>query len=182
MLIIQRFLFVIYKFPSAVATDEATKQAQKVGQTIAEQSGKLADTQTFKTIQDTAKIVKDEIDQSAFGRAAQMYKPPVKLRRRTDRDLEAEERIIVANAEATGITLHKDSKFYENWEKFKNSSKYFSKATEIRNKIEESDNYAIRLGLVAKEKVSNCFSLCIHMSLFTITGWYLRDICNKFSR
>lgn len=76
-------------------TEEATRQAQKVGQTISQKGEELSKTQTFKTISETAKAVKEEIDHSTFGGAgARVYRAPRVLRKRVERDPEAEQRII----------------------------------------------------------------------------------------
>lgn len=80
---------------AAKLTEEATKQAHKVGQTISQKGEEISKTQTYRTISDTAKAVKEEIDQSTFGGAgARVYKAPKKLRKRVERDPDAEKRII----------------------------------------------------------------------------------------
>lgn len=82
-------------FFSAKMTEEATRQAQKVSQTISQKGEELSKTQTFKTISETAKAVKEEIDHSTFGGAgARVYRAPRELRKRVERDPEAEQRII----------------------------------------------------------------------------------------
>ena len=76
-------------------TEEASKQAQKVGQTLSQKGEEISKTQTFKTISETAKAVKEEIDHSTFGGSgARVYKAPVYLRKRVQRDPDAEKRII----------------------------------------------------------------------------------------
>lgn len=87
--------YSLFNWFSAKLTEEATKQAQKVGQTISQKSEEISKTQTYRTISDTAKAVKEEIDQSTFGGAgARVYKAPKVLRKRVERDPEAEKRII----------------------------------------------------------------------------------------
>lgn len=76
-------------------TEEATKQAQKVGQTISQKGEELSRTQTYRTLSNTAKAVREEIDHSTFGGAgARVYRAPQELRKRLQRDPEAEKRII----------------------------------------------------------------------------------------
>lgn len=88
------FHYFLYS-PSAKLTEEATRQAQKVGQTISQKGEEISKTQTYRTISDTAKAVKEEIDHSTFGGAgARVYKAPKELRKRIERDPEAEKRII----------------------------------------------------------------------------------------
>ncbi|KAG7161155.1 mitochondrial import inner membrane translocase subunit TIM44-like [Homarus americanus] len=139
-------------------TEEATKQAQKVGQTISQKSEELSKTQTYKTISDTAKAVKEEIDHSTFGGAgARVYKAPVSLRKRVQRDPEAEKRIIQANAEARGVTLHKDSQFANSWQNFKDNNPYVNRILVWKTKLDESDNPLVRSSMLVKDKVSELF-------------------------
>lgn len=48
-----------------------------------------------------------------------MYVPPKKLRKRKDVIESVDSKIVQPNAEATGVELHKDSKFYQSWQNFK---------------------------------------------------------------
>ncbi|XP_071534869.1 mitochondrial import inner membrane translocase subunit TIM44 isoform X2 [Panulirus ornatus] len=139
-------------------TEEATKQAQKVGQTISQKSEELSKTQTYKTISDTAKAVKEEIDHSTFGGAgARVYRAPEKLRKRVERDPEAEKRIIKANTEAQGITLHRDSQFAQSWQNFKDNNPYISRVLVWKTRLDESDNPVVRASVLLKDKVSELF-------------------------
>ncbi|XP_069936060.1 mitochondrial import inner membrane translocase subunit TIM44 isoform X2 [Cherax quadricarinatus] len=139
-------------------TEEATKQAQKVGQTISQKSEELSKTQTYKTISDTAKAVKEEIDHSTFGGAgARVYRAPVTLRKRVERDPEAEKRIIQANTEARGVTLHKDSQFAQSWQNFRDNNAYINRLLVWKTKLDESDNPIVRASALVKDKVTELF-------------------------
>ncbi|MCL4125631.1 UNVERIFIED_CONTAM: hypothetical protein GTU68_007090 [Idotea baltica] len=138
-------------------TEEATKTAQRMGESISQKGEELAQSQTYKTISDTARIVKEEIDHSTFGKGGRVYQPPVVLRLRLDRDLEGERKIIEANTEATGITLHKDSKFSQSWQDFKNNNPYVNRIFEWRTKLDESDNPIVRASMVIKDKATELF-------------------------
>ena len=83
-----------------------------------------------------------------------MYRPPAELRLRRERDLEADSRIIEINTEATGITVHRDSKFSQSWQDFRDSNPYINKVLEWRAKLDESDNPMVRASLLVKDKVS----------------------------
>lgn len=48
-----------------------------------------------------------------------VYVPPKKLRKRKDVIESVDSKIVQPNAEATGVELHKDSKFYQSWQNFK---------------------------------------------------------------
>lgn len=139
-------------------TEEATRQAQKVGQTISQKGEEISKTQTYRTISDTAKAVREEIDQSTFGGAgARVYKAPKVLRKRVERDLDAEKRIIQANTEARGITLHKDSQFAQSWQNFKDNNPYVNKVLVWKTKLDESDNPLVRASMLMKDKMSELF-------------------------
>lgn len=48
-----------------------------------------------------------------------VYSPPVKLRKRKEVANSSPDKPVEANFDATGVELHKDSKFYQSWENFK---------------------------------------------------------------
>ncbi|XP_076063042.1 mitochondrial import inner membrane translocase subunit TIM44 [Oratosquilla oratoria] len=139
-------------------TEEASKQAQKVSETLSQKGEKIAQTQTFKTISSTAKAVREEIDQSTFGGAgARVYMAPTTLRKRVERDPVAEARIIKANTDATGVVLHKDSKFAQSWQNFRDTNPYVNRVLEWKTKLDESDNAVVRASLLLRDKMSELF-------------------------
>ena len=95
---------------------------------------------------------------------------------------------IEINTEATGIELHKDSKylfktsksfhlnkqnylfhrFYQSWQNFKDKNPYVNKVLDWKNKYEESDNAVIRASRLLTEKVvdimGGLFQVSIRMS------------------
>ncbi|KAB7494000.1 Mitochondrial import inner membrane translocase subunit TIM44 [Armadillidium nasatum] len=142
----------------SIKQKEATKTAQRVTETLSQKGEEITKSQTYKTLSDTARAVREEIDQSTFGKKGRVYRPPEVLRLRVERDVDMEEKIIQANTEATGITIHKDSRFTQSWEEFKNNNPYINKVLEWRNKLDESDNPLVRASLLLKEKVSDVFS------------------------
>lgn len=48
-----------------------------------------------------------------------MYSAPKVLRKRKEIGDTSDDRPVEANTEATGVELHKDSKFYQSWQNFK---------------------------------------------------------------
>lgn len=122
---------------------------------MSQKGEEIVKSQTYRAISDTAKIVKEEIDQSTFGKLGRVYQPPKVLKMRVERDLDFESKIIEANTEATGITIHKDSKFAQSWQDFKNNNPYVNKVLEWRMKLDESDNPVVRASILIKDKV--CF-------------------------
>ncbi|CAL4061814.1 unnamed protein product, partial [Meganyctiphanes norvegica] len=135
-------------------TEAASERAQKVGESIAQKGEEISKTQTYKAISETAKAVKEEIDSSAFGGAgARVYRAPQVLRKRLERDSEAEQRIIQADTESTGMTLHKDSQFSQSWQNFKDNNAYVNRVMEWKTKLDESENPIVRASVLVKDKV-----------------------------
>lgn len=133
--------------------EELSKSAKGVGETISETGKKFGQSNTFQSISEASKIVRNEIDtQSIQGR---VYRSPATLRKRIETNLTDENRIFEANTEATGIELHKDSKFYQSWENFKNNNQYVNKVLDWKIKYEESENPIIRASRLLTDKVTD---------------------------
>lgn len=66
-----------------------------------------------------------------------------------------DDRNIEANTDATGVELHKDSKFYQSWENFKNNNEYVNKVLSWKMKYDESENPVIRASRLLTDKVSD---------------------------
>ncbi|XP_031620838.1 mitochondrial import inner membrane translocase subunit TIM44 [Contarinia nasturtii] len=134
-------------------SEEISKSAKGVGETISETGKKIGQTNAFQSISEASEIVKKEIDtQSIQGK---VYESPVKLRKRKEMDLSSDSRIFEANTEDTGIELHKDSKFYQSWENFKNNNQYVNKVLDWKMKYEESENPMIRASRLLTDKVTD---------------------------
>jgi import inner membrane translocase subunit TIM44 len=153
---ITRGLFVnrrsLFKLiPTGQVGDSIGKQAQNVASSVADASAKVASTQPFQAVSNAAAVVRDEIDMGQLG--DRIYKPPAQLRKRSQPLSSAEMQDITPNTEAMGIELHKDSKFYQNWEKFKDSNPYVNKMLDWKIKLDESDNPVIKAGRLLTNKV-----------------------------
>lgn len=133
--------------------EELSKSAKGVTDTISEKGEQLGKSGAFQTITSTTKMIKDEMEtQSIQGR---VYRSPEKLRKRVEIVSNAEDRVVEANADATGMELHKDSKFYQSWEDFKNNNTYVNKILDWKMKYEESENPMIRASRLLTDKVSD---------------------------
>lgn len=60
------------------------------------------------------------------------------------RDGKEKEVEVEVNAEATGIKLHKDSKWYKQWEDFRETNKFVQTLFGMKMKFDESDNLIVR--------------------------------------
>lgn len=66
---------------------------------------------------------------------------------------EGEDAPMEANEDATGVELHKDSKFYQSWQQFKDNNPVVNKFVDYRVKYEESDNPVVRGARIVTDKV-----------------------------
>lgn len=142
-----------------VGKTELARKASKIGEdisksarTISEKTAELGKSQAFQSISQATAVVREEIDSQ--GIHARVYRPPGKLRKRVEFADMADERHVEANTEATGVELHKDSKFYQSWENFKNNNAYVNKVLTWKIKYDESENPVIRASRLLTDKVS----------------------------
>ncbi|CAL7941702.1 unnamed protein product [Xylocopa violacea] len=135
--------------------EEISKSAKEAAETISEKSQALGKTTAFQTISQTAEAVREELDHQ--GMHARVYVPPKKLRKRKDVADTVDVKIVQPNTEATGVELHKDSKFYQSWQNFKDNNPYMNKVLDWKIKYDESDNPVIRASRLLTEKLTNIF-------------------------
>ncbi|XP_076308499.1 mitochondrial import inner membrane translocase subunit TIM44-like [Tachypleus tridentatus] len=96
-----------------------------------------------------------KISESTFSRVG-VYKPPVKLRKRIEKpDVGSEDKVLTPNTEATGLELHKDSKWFQSWQNFKDNNPYVNKVFDWKMKYDESDNPVIRASRLVTDKISD---------------------------
>ncbi|XP_068154178.1 mitochondrial import inner membrane translocase subunit TIM44 isoform X2 [Drosophila tropicalis] len=134
-------------------SEELSKTAKGVSDTISDTGGKLGQSGAFQAISDTTKLIKKEMDTTSIDN--RVYRAPAKLRKRVQVDMTDSDRVVEANTEATGMELHKDSKFYQSWENFKNNNTYVNKVMDWKLKYDESENPVIRASRLLTEKVSD---------------------------
>ncbi|XP_046687908.1 mitochondrial import inner membrane translocase subunit TIM44-like [Homalodisca vitripennis] len=133
--------------------EELGKSARGAAETISESGQKIGKSGAFQTISQTAAAVKQELDTT--GMHAHVYRAPEKLRKRVDTDTVQDFKTVQANTEAMGVELHKDSKFYESWQNFKDNNPYVNKVLDWKIKYDESDNPVIRATRLFTDKVSD---------------------------
>lgn len=126
------------------------KSARGAAETITETGQRLGKTGAFQTISQTAAAVKQELDQGGID--SRVYQSPSKLRRRVETFADA--KVVSPDTESLGIELHKDSKFYQSWQQFKENNPYVNKFMDWKIKYDESDNPLIRASRTLTEKVS----------------------------
>lgn len=134
--------------------EDFTKSAKGFTDTISEKGQQIGRSSTFKTISQATEAVKKEIEDSQ-GMQGRVYKSPINLRKRVEVAESDAGRVYEANEDATGMELHKDSKFYQQWEDFKNNNQYVHKVMDWKTKYEESENPVIRASRLLTDKVSD---------------------------
>ena len=131
-----------------------TKSARGVTDSISQKSQELGKSSAFQTIQSATAVVREEISHQSIN--SRVYRSPEKLRKRIEfADLTTDDRHFDANTDAMGVELHKDSKFYQSWEDFKNNNAYVNKVLTWKMKYEESENPMIRASRLLTDKVSD---------------------------
>ncbi|XGW25167.1 hypothetical protein V3C99_006518 [Haemonchus contortus] len=134
---------------------EALRQARIAAEHVEKIAEKVGDTEVYKQVSTSMKVVKDEIDNITDVR---MYSRPEVLKKRTEGFTDAfANRTVEANEDATGITLHKESRWYAGWKKFSEENVYYNKLLDWKIRYEESDNVAVRLMRGVTERISSIF-------------------------
>ncbi|KAI1301460.1 Mitochondrial import inner membrane translocase subunit TIM44 [Halotydeus destructor] len=128
------------------------KQARSAAESIAKQGEQLGNTEAVKAIGKGVRAVQEGVD-IGIG----VYRPPEKLRMRVDRSAMSDEKPVEANTEATGIELHKESKWSQSWQNFKDNNQYVNKVFDWKTKYDESENPAVRVTRAITDKVSDIF-------------------------
>ena len=92
-------------FPGKL-TGSAKDRVQQVGQNLSQKGEEIAKTQAFQTMSNTARAVKEEIGNSALsGAGMRVYRAPTALRMRTERNPEAEERIMAVIVNSSEVKV-----------------------------------------------------------------------------
>ncbi|KAK2586837.1 hypothetical protein KPH14_009776 [Odynerus spinipes] len=137
--------------------EEITKSAKGAAETISEKSQALGKTGAFQAISQTAEVVRKELDHQ--GIQGRVYVPLTKLRKRKEvAETDLDDREVQPNTDARGVELHKDFKFYQSWQNFKDNNPYVNKILDWKIKYDESDNPVIRASRLFTEKLSYVIS------------------------
>ncbi|XP_022113187.1 mitochondrial import inner membrane translocase subunit TIM44 [Pieris rapae] len=134
-------------------TEDLSKSAKGAAESLADRSQKLGQSTAFKTISQATEVVRNEM--SPKGLEGRVYTSPIMLRKRVE--VAEEERTFAPDTETLGVELHKDSKFYQQWENFKNNNQYVNKVLDWKIRYEESDNAMVRGARFVSEKVGSLF-------------------------
>jgi len=142
---------------------EALKKASEIAgdakKVVGEKVDQIGKSGAFQAATSSAATLKKEIEGQRLG--GKVYVAPLKLRKRkqilgTDGE-EGESRTIEINEDATGVELHKDSKFYASWQAFKENNPVVNKFVDYRLRYEESNNPLVRGSRILTDKVQSLF-------------------------
>ncbi|XP_067619833.1 mitochondrial import inner membrane translocase subunit TIM44 isoform X1 [Eurosta solidaginis] len=134
-------------------SEEISKTAKGVSDTITEKGEKIGQTSAFQAISSTTEMIRQEIGSHSIN--SRVYRSPRTLRKRIEVEPSNDDRVVEPNADVTGVELHKDSKFYQSWEDFKNNNAYVNKVLDWKLKYDESENPVIRASRLLTDKVSD---------------------------
>ncbi|XP_038212737.1 mitochondrial import inner membrane translocase subunit TIM44 [Zerene cesonia] len=151
-------------------TEDISKTAKGAAESFADKSQKLGQTTAFRTISQATEVVKNEM--SPRGLEGRVYTSPASLRKRVE--VAEEERTFAPDTETVGVELHKDSKFYQQWEDFKNNNQYVNKVLDWKIRYEESENPVVRGARFVTEKVGSLFGNLFEKTELSKT---LTEIC-----
>lgn len=126
--------------------DTISTKAKGAAEEISRQGEYLKESKAFKTVSEASKTVGQEIDNVDM--LSSLYKPPTELLKRAERSTmsvgDVQKRTVEPNENVQSVELHKDSKWSENWRKFKEENPYVNKVFEFKIKYDESDNPLVR--------------------------------------
>ncbi|XP_064646315.1 mitochondrial import inner membrane translocase subunit TIM44-like [Lineus longissimus] len=139
-------------------TSSVGSAAGKAAESLGKSGEQIAQSQVFKTVSQGVVSIKQEIDETTLQRA-RIYKAPAKLKKRKQRGSlgEKEDKPLEADEETIGMVLHKDSKWFESWQNFKDNNQYVNKMFDLKMKYDESDHVLIRATRTFTDKMSELF-------------------------
>ncbi|KAF2367268.1 Tim44-like domain [Trinorchestia longiramus] len=136
-------------------SEDARERVAQMGSRISQTSETISKTRGAQTVRQMTQEMAQELKASELsGSRMKVYRPPTKLRMRRGVNPEAQQRIIEANLDATGVVLHKDSRFSQSWQNFRDNNPYVNRVLEWKNRLDESDHIIVRATSVVKEKLS----------------------------
>ncbi|XP_035224779.1 mitochondrial import inner membrane translocase subunit TIM44-like [Stegodyphus dumicola] len=138
-------------------TEEFAKSAKTAAEALAKQGEQLGKSTPLRAVAEGVKTVKEQIEEAQMA-GPRVYQTPVKLHKRSERSkMSTEQRVVEPNMEATGIELHKDSKWFQSWQNFRDNNQYVNKIFDWKMRYDESDNPVVRASRLLTDKVTDLF-------------------------
>ncbi|VDK42000.1 unnamed protein product [Anisakis simplex] len=139
------------------AAEEALKQARLAAESLEKAAEQIGDTQIYQNVSQTVKVVKEEIDDITD---VTMYSRPEQLKMRSVAYSTSAyaERVMEPNPDATGVQLHKESRWYAGWKEFSEKNVYFNKILDWKIRYDESENVAVRVLRSVTDRITSVFT------------------------
>merc|ERR1711915_1172201 len=134
-------------------TENITAKAKGASESLGQAAENISKSSAYRTASSAASSIKDELEGQTLG--GKVYRPPLLLRKRKE-TLEGGA-AMEADESSTGVELHKDSRFSQSWQNFKDTNPVVNKFVDYRVKFEESENPMVRSARVITEKVQDMF-------------------------
>jgi len=141
-------------------TENISAKTKGATESLGRAAENISKTQAYQTATSAASSIKGELESNTLG--GMVYKPPLVLRKRKDTPEGGV--AMEADDSTTGMELHKDSRFSQSWQNFKDSNPVVNKFVDYRVKFEESDNPLVRGARMVTDKLQDVFG-----SVFTNT-------------
>ncbi|RDD46341.1 Mitochondrial import inner membrane translocase subunit TIM44 [Trichoplax sp. H2] len=165
-------------------SEDLSNVASEAAKKVSDSSKSVGETQTFKTFSEGVKTIKEDLFEEGLNRA-QPYRSPEKLHKRTESDLQSkmkDEQQIQEDTDTTGVVLHKDSRWYQQWKQFKDNNPVVNGLFNLKMKYDESDNVVIRATRVVTDRLSDAFSGIFSPSEMSQTLAEISKIDPNFSK
>ncbi|XP_065314877.1 mitochondrial import inner membrane translocase subunit TIM44-like isoform X2 [Gordionus sp. m RMFG-2023] len=140
-------------------SEEITKQVKGAADTASKAGKTLGSTEAYKAISDSVKMIKEEIDDQT-SMHSMYYRPLAKLRKRKEYSEHLNDfsnKIFDPNKDATDMVMHKDSKWYQSWQNWKDNNPYINKIFDLKTKYDESDSVVVRASRFVTDKIYDVF-------------------------
>lgn len=136
---------------------ELYKEAQKAAEGISKTAEGISQTAAFKNVSKNVQSVGKAVDDVTQLSSVRPYRRPVKLRRREEIDENLNQKVYEENTEDSGMVLHKDAKWFQAFQNFKDNNQYVNKLFEYKTQYDESDNPVIRATRGLTERFTSMF-------------------------
>ena len=111
-------------------SENLTQKTKGATESLGKAAEQLSQTTAFQSASKTAVSLKEELEGHRLG--ARVYRPPGQLRKRKE-GVEGQEGVTYeADETTTGLEMHKDSKFSQSWQNFKDSNPVVNKFVDYR--------------------------------------------------
>ena len=116
---------------AAKISEDLSKKAAESAKVVGSMAENIGANQAFQAASKGAESIKEEIEVNNL--RGQIYRPPTTLRKR--KELHGDGVEIEANEDATGVELHKDSRFQQSWENFRDNNPFMKQFTAARMQV-----------------------------------------------